>query len=451
MFQHHMDDQILDSLHYAELGLPKTPWKYGILNNCSDDARQQISEKLAEWRHPLDCRRKDDGRSRMQKWFTGERWATFCAGERGSPGGPIAIATLMLIVAEDMQVHGRSGEDVGLAAIDKDDDGDRAPSTGGRGNRGGRIGGRAGRGRNAFTMRALQAFEADDEDARARGSSIQAAPAQLRFTPSAMEQEANPDKIAIIRELYGSRAQTILNTLLAFDAYFKWYYPMKESIPFLAPTHVREQRALSNCRAAIDMHEAFERVSLRNHGSFLPHGAIFKVSRDILRVGDVHAGNISPLELLNAETKRTADAGASRRLVTQAAGEARKPMRGSHEGPERLITTKGYGTTMAISTLKKLLVLRYLRRGDGIVATPDSRRKERLFGANGTGRSSRLLTNVKLEKLRGPDYSPRQDTCISAFVRSISCAASTEAVADNVVGLLELTDETVGVVNDVCA
>ena len=29
-----------------------------------------------------------------------------CAGERGSPGGPVAIATLMLIVADDMQLRG---------------------------------------------------------------------------------------------------------------------------------------------------------------------------------------------------------------------------------------------------------------------------------------------------------------------------------------------------------
>lgn len=110
LFEHDLDDQILDSLHYGELGLPKTPWKYGILNNSSDDARQAISDRLVEWRHPLDCRRKDDGRVRTSKWFTGEAWASFCAGERGSPGGPIGIATLMLIVAEDMQRQGMCAE-----------------------------------------------------------------------------------------------------------------------------------------------------------------------------------------------------------------------------------------------------------------------------------------------------------------------------------------------------
>eukprot|EP00965_Chrysotila_dentata_P017109 568259-Pleurochrysis_carterae.AAC.1 len=48
---------ILDSLHLAKLGLPKTAWKFGIMNNASDDARAAISEQLAEWKHPLDCRR----------------------------------------------------------------------------------------------------------------------------------------------------------------------------------------------------------------------------------------------------------------------------------------------------------------------------------------------------------------------------------------------------------
>lgn len=78
LFEHDLSDQILDSLHYGELGVPKTPWKHGILNNSSDDARQAISDKLAEWKHPLDCRRKDDGRVRAQKWFTGEAWSSFC-------------------------------------------------------------------------------------------------------------------------------------------------------------------------------------------------------------------------------------------------------------------------------------------------------------------------------------------------------------------------------------
>eukprot|EP00965_Chrysotila_dentata_P122121 4037530-Pleurochrysis_carterae.AAC.1 len=72
MLNSDMDQHILDSLHLAKLGLPKTPWKYGIMNNASDDARAAISEQLADWKHPLDCRRKDNNRVRENKWFTGE-------------------------------------------------------------------------------------------------------------------------------------------------------------------------------------------------------------------------------------------------------------------------------------------------------------------------------------------------------------------------------------------
>ena len=71
--------------------------------------------------------------------------------------------------------------------------------------------------------------------------------------------------------------QTIINLLLAFDAYFSWYYPYVESIPFMCDYSTRESRAFDNMCAAIDMHEIFERVTIRNHKSFLPHLAIHKV------------------------------------------------------------------------------------------------------------------------------------------------------------------------------
>lgn len=108
MLQHDLENQILEPLHYAELGVPKLPWKYGILENASDDARELIAEKLRGWRHPLDTKRKEDGRDSRQKWFTGAAWSSFCAGLKGSPGGPKAIAELVLIVAEDMQQRGVS-------------------------------------------------------------------------------------------------------------------------------------------------------------------------------------------------------------------------------------------------------------------------------------------------------------------------------------------------------
>ena len=70
---------------------------------------------------------------------------------------------------------------------------------------------------------------------------------------------------------------------------------------------------------------------------------------------------------------------------------------------------------MAISTLKRLLGAQMLRRGDGVLALPDSRRKERLL----VGRTSLATSMVKLEKL-AQDYKPRFDTCIKAFVRTLA-------------------------------
>eukprot|EP00966_Prymnesium_polylepis_P080425 1863394-Prymnesium_polylepis.1 len=43
MLENHMKDQILDSLHLGRLNLPKIAYKYGILNNASDDAREEIA------------------------------------------------------------------------------------------------------------------------------------------------------------------------------------------------------------------------------------------------------------------------------------------------------------------------------------------------------------------------------------------------------------------------
>ena len=74
---------------------------------------------------------------------------------------------------------------------------------------------------------------------------------------------------------------------------------------------------------------------------------------------------------------------------------------------------------MALSTLNSLLTTQYLRRGDGIIATPASRRAERLFGVTGSGRSLGLSAGVKLESV-GSDYEPKRDTCIKAFVRLLA-------------------------------
>lgn len=220
------------------------------------------------------------------------------------------------------------------------------------------------------------------------------------------------------------RADTIINSLLAlaFDAFFNWYYPLKDSIPFMCEMDLREARALDNMQSAIDMHEIVERVAIGNHGSYMYHAAIFKITRDILTVGDIWAVDTSPLELLNAETKRVAEQSGARNIVARGAGQSRKQMRGVHEGPAQLVRTKGYDTTMALSTLRNLLATQQLRRGDGVAKIQESRRHEHLFGESGTGRMSLCRAGIKVEKL-GVEYVPRYDTCVAAFVRLLAMRA----------------------------
>ena len=62
-----------------------------------------------------------------------------------------------------------------------------------------------------------------------------------------------------------------------------------------------------------------------------------------------------------------------------------------------------------------------LRKGDGVIALPDSRRRERLLQAGRT----KLTSKVKLETLRS-DYNPRLDTCIKAFVRLLAAQNTDE-------------------------
>ena len=42
-----------------------------------------------------------------------------------------------------------------------------------------------------------------------------------------------------------------------------WYYPLKESVPFLCDMALREERAFDNMCSAIDMQEIFERPKKR--------------------------------------------------------------------------------------------------------------------------------------------------------------------------------------------
>ena len=406
MLHHDMCDQLLDALHLAELNLPKIIFKYSLLQNASDDARATISDMLAGWKHPLDTRRKEDGRQRQQKWFTGAKFHSFCNGDGGSPGGPAALAELILIVADDLHLRGvDAGAQVAKDATESDGSGAASAAS-----RGGRGGGR-GRGRGGFMARMATS------SAAARGAdAATGAAAGLEHQPTALERAAGTEKLKVLRELWGSRAQTIINMILAWDGFFAWYYPFKQSVPLFCAMPLRQERALDNCRRAIDMQEIVERLSIRRHKSYLFHGAVFKVSCDILAVGDVTALDTSALELQNAETKRTATSSGCRRLATAGEGRMRQGVKGVHEGPARLVTTKGYGSSMSLSTLKNMLATHQLRRGEGVSFTPATRRKERVLTC---GRTKAVRSGVKLEHL-GSDYVPSEDTVLDAIMRLLA-------------------------------
>ena len=133
----------------------------------------------------------------------------------------------------------------------------------------------------------------------------------------------------------------------------------------------------------------------------------------------------SSLELQNADTKRVARLSGSKRLELSHIGQTRVGLNPGFEGPLRLTTTNGHGTTMALSTLNFLLVRGYLRRGDGRIATPMSRRKERLFGVSEMGRTKLISAGLKSEVL-AMDYVAREDTCLKAFVRLLAIRAGPE-------------------------
>eukprot|EP00965_Chrysotila_dentata_P208622 6184803-Pleurochrysis_carterae.AAC.5 len=367
-----LDQPILDALHLAKLGLPKTPWKFGIMNNasCEKRARRSASSLLSG---------STPSTAGVKITIVFAR----TSGERGSPGTPIAIATIVVIIAKDLQAR---GVDVGESERDVANDADTGePPTASRSGNGSK-GGRGGRGSKGGRGRAAFASRVRSSSGTAEPAETSSAGAEVEHMPTAAELSADPEELTAIRDMFGMRAQTLISVLLSFDAYFKWYFPFAASIPLSSDYSLLEAHALDNMRNAIDMYvEVFERVSIRLHKSFLPHGAVFKVTRDILEVGDVWAVDLSPLELQNTETKRVATSSGSKRLVLTSEGFQRQPMRGKSGGPTQMVKMKGYSTTMALSILKNLLATQQLRRGEGFVSVPESRRNERLFGVTGAG------------------------------------------------------------------
>ena len=354
--------------------------------------------------------------SRADKWFSGEKFASFCRGDKGSPGGPCAIAKCVKIIADDMQLRGVTQ---GIWSAPKTQPLPAQANTLAQ-LCAPKLTGKAAKMAKAAGAHAAAAVDLAELAAPGADNLLPASRAKLTHVPSSMERAANPEHVQIIRDVYGSRAQTILNALLAFDAFFAWYYPLKQHSLELFDTDTAkvEERALENCRAAIDMHESFERLTMAGklgHKSFLPHGAIFKLTKDILKVGDTSRFSVSALELQNAETKRTGQQGGARNIELRDSGSKR--VKSAH-AETKVVGTVGYGTTMSLSILRKLLGKKLLQLGDGLLRMPLMRRAERLFGVSGPGRSS--VKSEGKHAVLALSYDPSGDTCVAAFVRSMA-------------------------------
>jgi hypothetical protein len=245
---------------------------------------------------------------------------------------------------------------------------------------------------------------------------------QLTYTETFVERQFFAEHAGAadsLRAKYGNWAIPAIRTALAFDAYFSWYYAWRNKVPLDAPRKDKEERALQNMQLAVDMHEMYERVSLGQHGSFMPHAAIYKITQSILEVGDVEAFDTSPLEMQNAETKRKARSNGATNRTTIPEGVSQRGPR-KKEGPARRHTVAARAATTATTTLKKLVTSTNLQRGKpgAPAAIPAERRTEKTFGSTGTGRSKPERSGVKLQQT-SQEIRPRDDSVLLALTRMI--------------------------------
>ena len=81
----------------------------------------------------------------------------------------------------------------------------------------------------------------------------------------------------------------------------------------------------------------------------------------------------------------------------------------------KTVPTKGYSTTMMLSTFRKVDARQILRReASGALTIPASRVAERVFGEGGPLRS-KLFSGGNLYTKLSPEYEPRLHSCLNAF------------------------------------
>ena len=196
---------------------------------------------------------------RDKKIFSGGAWDGFCNGDKKSPGGPEAIAEFLFIMLEDLKMTG--GVEVDGDEVDPAPIAAPAPAQ------------TIASGRSARIARSAMVVPA-------ASSSVERGQDELSYTESFVERQFNadhPGATDLLKETYGSCANTAIRTAFAFDAYFSWYYAWRNKVPLDATQEDKERRALENMQLAVDMHDMFERVSLGRHGAFMPHAASIRL------------------------------------------------------------------------------------------------------------------------------------------------------------------------------
>ena len=442
----------------------------------ADEGRDAISADLNFFKHPIDCRRKDKGQEKREKWFTGERFVSLCNGSRGSPGGPKLFARVLLTLADELLAGASATRQQQPAPAPPRPAAPTATQQRGRGALASGFQGFGARPGAPAPARAPKPTAAPQPELETEESLRQAARAKTdegrkarlrlhaRVTSAAtrsvpqMERDADASDLELVRQHYGAVAQIIINNILAIDAYLLLYWLWKNEKSKFRDTHPNKLRfALANCKAAINYQEMLERVTIAAHKSWYPHLFVLKISLHILMYGDITALSISSLELLNALLKRAAKSNSPCRIeLSEEAAQQRKEAAereaasdDEEEEPAERVTLqrRAYSTTMSHQVATYVTAQQMLRKDESAIR---HRRAERLFGENGSGRSSlvkkqktevaaavaaqeeeqaRVLARFVQSHGRWDDtkVEPHHDTCLKAVVRALKLRAEAAA------------------------
>ena len=433
---------LIDLLHGLYLNLPYNQFKAAFLQHCPDPCRALLSTYLKEEvNHPLDLRKKGDGRIKEQRWYKGESFASMVRGDRGSPGGPVVYAAMAMIIGLYLLEHPPAPAAVPSPSPAPTPVPSPAPKpAAGRGRGRGSAATHPpapppGRGRGRGTWRGLApvgnyAESSDDEPPPLPPQPKPTPPPVIPHTPTAVEAAADQVALAKIRAVFGGHGQLIINMLLSSDAYLSLFWTLHHvhhpDINLSSPQEDVDVFALAVCRDAIDFNEMLIRIATGNLKAYYSHLFSLRVPRQISLVKDLWAFYLGPLELNNAATKRRAERNASKHLTTSSSGTNTAPVgrvalakakaKGEEAPVGKVVVTKGYSTSMTYQTAThRGAALDLKRSGLGI----DTREALRLFGDGQPGRIKRVRAGPKIAKMGKIWLDPVHDTALAAFIRDL--------------------------------